>query len=383
MIHTFLRTNYVTCCHSIVHYLISSELIVVGVIMKAKWLSDARKIPDEVMNYIRLIAVRAVEEKHYSPELIAEILGMSRSSIYDWVRWYRADGEAALATRMAPGAPVVITPIMDWWLEQTVLKSTPLNHGYDTVLWTRAILVELLKKHFGIWVAESTVGLHLHQLDLSCQKPCYRVVEQEQAKVIAFLAVKFPKIHRLAVKLGADIGFEDESGVGIRTRSGRTWGAVGQPPTVAVSDQRGGYNVLSIITATGDLQYALEEKDINGEQYVEFLQQVLHHRTRPLIILADQSSFHKATVVREFVRAHRTQLRLFFFPTHSPDLNPDEQVWNELKHRQLGKQPIKNKTDLKRRICSLLTSLQDQTEKIRSFFQLPTTKYAAISEAVT
>jgi len=351
--------------------------------MKANWLSDARKIPDEVMNYIRLIAVRAVEEKQYSPELIADILGLSRSSIYDWLRWYRAGGEAALATRTAPGAPVVITPIMDWWLEQTVLNSTPLNPGDDTVLWTRAILAELLKKHFGIWVSESTVGLHLHQLDLSCQQPCYRAVEQEQAKVTAFLAVKFPQIHRLAVKLGADIGFEDEAGVGIRTRSGRTWGAVGQPPTVAVSDQRGGYNVLSIITATGELRYALEEKDINGERYVEFLQQVLHTRTRPLIILADQSSFHKATVVREFVRAHRTQLRLFFFPTHSPELNPDEQVWNELKHRQLGKQPIKNKTDLKRRICSLLKSLQYQTEKIRSFFQLPNTKYAAISEAVT
>ncbi|MBK8753641.1 MAG: hypothetical protein IPL99_19205 [Candidatus Competibacteraceae bacterium] len=42
--------------------------------MKEDWLSDARKIPDEVMNYLRRIAVRAVEEKHYSPELITAIL---------------------------------------------------------------------------------------------------------------------------------------------------------------------------------------------------------------------------------------------------------------------------------------------------------------------
>ena len=49
--------------------------------MKADWLSDARKIPDEVMNYSRPRAVRAVEEKHYSPELSADIFGMSRSSI--------------------------------------------------------------------------------------------------------------------------------------------------------------------------------------------------------------------------------------------------------------------------------------------------------------
>ncbi len=57
--------------------------------MNAMGLSDFRKIPDEVMNYLRRIAVRAVEENHYSPELIAKVLGVSRSCIYDWLRWYR------------------------------------------------------------------------------------------------------------------------------------------------------------------------------------------------------------------------------------------------------------------------------------------------------
>ena len=251
------------------------------------------------------------------------------------------------------------------------------------VLWTRAILAELLNKHFGICVSESTVGLHLHQLDLSCQTPCYRALDQDQAKVVAFLEVKFPKIQRLAAKMGADIAFEDEAGVGIMTRSGRTWGKVGQPPEVAVSDRRGGYNVLSIITATGELHYSLEAKTINGERYVEFLQQILHGRTRPLIVIADQASFHKSATFCEFVRAHRTQIRMFFFPTHSPELNPDEQVWNELKHRQLGKQPIKNKADLKKRIRSILKTLQHKAKKVQSFFQLPDTKYAAISEAAT
>jgi len=201
--------------------------------------------------------------------------------------------------------------------------------------------------------------------------------------VATLLAVTFPKIQRLAAKRGADIAFEDEAGVGLRTRSGRTWGAVGPPPEGVVSDQRGGYNVLSIITANGELRYALEEQDMNSERYVEFLQQLLHGHPRPLIIMADRASFHKASVVHQFVRAHRTQIRMFFFPTHSPELNPDEQVWNELKHRQLGKQPIKNKTDLKKRIHSILKWLQHKTEKVRSFFQLPDTKYAAIPEATT
>lgn len=66
--------------------------------MNAEWMLDARKIPDEVMNYLRRIAVQAVEEKHYSPELVADLFGIDRTSIYDWLRKYRHEGEEALET---------------------------------------------------------------------------------------------------------------------------------------------------------------------------------------------------------------------------------------------------------------------------------------------
>lgn len=349
--------------------------------MNAEGLSDFRKIPDEVMNYLRRIAVRAVEDQHQSPELIAKIFGISRSCIYDWLRWYHRGGEAELDTRAAPGATPVLTPAMDRWLQDTILNSTPVDHGYETELWTLQILVELLQRQFGVWVADSTVALHLHRLDLSCQRPCYRAAEQDPEAVAEFLLYKFPKIQRLAEKIGADIGFEDEAGVGVMTRAGRTWGAVGQPPVVLATDRRGGYNVLSILTAEGCLRYSVAEHTIESHRYIAFLQQVLQGRTRPLILLADNASFHRSTAVRQFVRAHRTQLRMFFFPPHAPELNPDEQVWNEIKHRQVGKQPIKSKPDLKKRLHSALKSLQQQAGKLRSFFQLPDTEYAAIPDS--
>lgn len=346
--------------------------------MKAEWMNDARKIPDEVMDHLRRIAVRAVEEKQYSPELAADFLGISRSSIYDWLRRYHTQGEGALDTKKALGGPVVMTSEMDQWLKATILNSTPLDHGYDTVLWTLSILVELLKKHFNTWVSDSTVALHLHQMKLSCQKPCYRARGRNPVKVAAFINEKFPMIQRVAQKLGADILFEDEAGIAIMTRSGRTWGKVDSPPPVTVSDQRGGYNVLSMITAQGELIYELEEKTINSERYIEFLRRVLANHPRPIIVIADNASFHRSKEVRLFVRLNRKRIRMFFLPPHAPELNPEEQVWNEVKHRQLGKQPIKNKPDLHQRIHSAMALLRRQAEKIQSFFHLPDTRYAAL-----
>ena len=40
--------------------------------MNEEWLIDGRKIPDEVMGYIRKIAVQAVRENGQSPEVVAK-----------------------------------------------------------------------------------------------------------------------------------------------------------------------------------------------------------------------------------------------------------------------------------------------------------------------
>ena len=63
-------------------------------------------------------------------------------------------------------------------------------------------------------------------------------------------------------------------------------------------------------------------------------------------------------------------------PPYSPDLNPVEMVWNEMKNNRLGKMTIQNKSDLKEKLKSELASLQKMTNRIISFFQMPNTQYA-------
>ena len=118
--------------------------------MNEEWLVDGRKIPDEVMGYIRKIAVQAVRENGQSPEVVAKVLNFNRSCIYDWLKRYDQGGYEALESRKPPGAKPLITPEMEGGLEERVLNSTPVEHGYDTNLWTRDILAERLKKEFGV-----------------------------------------------------------------------------------------------------------------------------------------------------------------------------------------------------------------------------------------
>lgn len=346
--------------------------------MSNDWLKDGRKIPDEVMDYVRKMAVRAVREFHQGPELVAQLFGFSPSCIYEWLHGYDQGGYSALETGKAPGAKPIITPAMDQWLKQTVLQSTPDQHGYDTVLWTSKILAELLHKNFGITVSGASVSLHLRQLGLTYQKPLYLDRQRDEREIAYFLNEKFPRIQRFAKKIQADIGFEDEAGVRLANRTGQTWGLKNHRPEIPISKGKGGCNALALVRPQGKLVFSITEDHINSDHFIDFLKQVIQGRDHPLILLVDPASFHGSKAVRQWVRQHRSRIRIFFLPKGAPELNPAEQVWNETKNKGVEKQPIKNKRDLQKRFRSALKSLQNRLGRVRSFFQMPDTKYVSL-----
>ena len=301
--------------------------------MENGWLNDYRKTPDQVMNYIRKIAVRAGVDFEIPVDRVAQVFGIAPSAVYAWIKRYDKDGYLGLETGSAPGAKPIITKEIEEWLRHVVLNTVPADHGFETSLWTCDIMRRLLNMEFGIDVQISSISNHLKSMGLSYQKPDYRAFEQDPNEVERFLSNKFPRIQRLAEKLDADIALEDESGVGISDPNGRTWGEKGISPEVIASQRRGGYNVLSIVTTQGLLQYSIKDETINSESFIQFLKEILKKRTRLLVLLLDRASFHRSKKVRSFVRAHRSQIRIFFLPKYAPKLNPAEQVWNIIKDK--------------------------------------------------
>ena len=347
--------------------------------LRPAWLDDARLIPDEVMSDVRMIAVKAVKENGVSPETVSEVLDISRSSVYVWLKAFAVEGYAGVETKKAPGAKPVVSEPMEAWLKRTVLESTPEAFGYDTPLWTCALLAEVLGQHWSVQVSAATINAHLHRLGLSVQKPSYRALEQDAAAVDHGVNETFPKLQRFAQAIGADIGFQDEAGVDLRERCGTTWGERGVRPLVSVTGGRGRINILSMMTPQGDLRYHVTEGRIDSEVFIDFLKQILKGRTRPLILVLDRASFHRSRAVRLFVAQNRHRLRLKWLPAYSPERNPDEHVWEEIKDKKIKRQAIKNQSELKQRVYTALRSLQKRTQRILSFFQLPETQYAAQS----
>jgi len=53
---------------------------------------------------------------------------------------------------------------------------------------------------------------------------------------------------------------------------------------------------------------------------------------KKIVLVLDNASSHTSHKVAEFVDKHRRRLELLFLPPYSPDLNPAERIWKNLRY---------------------------------------------------
>jgi len=336
---------------------------------------DARKLTHKELTELRKRGVASVQAGE-SPEIVARVFGISRMTIYNWLALYRRGGWHALDAKKRGGRPPKLDSKAMRWVYDTVTMKNPLQLRFPFALWTCDMLVHLIKRQFGISLSRSSVSRLLKQLGLSPQRPLRRAYQQNPEAVEQWLKDDFPRIRKEAQNVGATIYFADEAGVRSDYHSGTTWGIRGQTPVVSATGARFGLNVISVVTRQGKMRFMVFNGRLNGDLFIQFLHRLLYGASHPIFLIVDGHPAHRAAAVKKFAASTEGKLRLFYLPTYSPELNPDEQVWNHLKNHTIGKQCLTSLEQMTKAVHAHLRSMQRKPSLIRSFFLLPTTQYA-------
>lgn len=339
---------------------------------------DGRKIDRKALEEIRIRAVKRVEAGE-SPEVVIKALGFTRSLIYEWLAKYREGGIDALRRRKAPGKTPKLRGNQLQKIYRLVVGVDPRQLRFEFALWTRGMVRDLILREFKVKMSEVSVGRLLKKIGLSPQRPTRRAIQRDDLLVYRWMAEDFQKIRKLAKEQNAEIFFGDESSVRSDYHSGTTWAPIGKTPIVKSTASRHKVNLISAISPRGAMQFMATEGSVTSAVFIDFLKRLLHKADRPIFMIVDNHAVHRSKEVREFVKSTEGNLRLFFLPPYSPELNPDEHVWNYLKNHKIGRQSTKNGFELSRRIESIMRSLQKLPEKVRSFFRHPWTKYITMS----
>ncbi|MCU7920482.1 MAG: IS630 family transposase [Candidatus Thiodiazotropha sp. (ex Epidulcina cf. delphinae)] len=282
---------------------------------------------------------------------------MSDRSIYPWLRKARKDGLESLGPLPKTGRNRTLTLEEEQEVARWVISGDPRQYGFDFGLWTRQIVADLIKDRLGVELSVNSVGRLLHRQGITPQKPLRRAYERDEKAVQEWVNKEYPKIQKAAKKQGAEIYWLDEAAIRSDDPLQRTWGLKGKTPIVKTSGQRQSINAISALSNKGGFWYHIYTGKFNADKFIECLKGFMKYRKKPVYMIMDGHPVHKAKKVKDYVASLEGRLSIFLLPPYAPDLNPDELVWNQMRHLGTSKKPLKEGESLKNRAAADLQSI--------------------------
>src|SRR3989338_3114871 len=328
---------------------------------------DGRKIPRQALEYMRLQSIKLYKQGKKISEISA-FFGVTIDAVYKWIRKYKQNGKDSLRMKKAKGAEPKITKNEGKRLIKLIEKSA-INYGFEIPLWDCKKIKQVIKSKFGKDIHFSNVWRMLVKLGFSPQKPEKMALERNQRKVNKWIREVWPDIEEQRRRWQAMLYFQDESSVSLVPVLGTTWAKKGETPKLKVTGNRGSIAVSSAISPAGRMIFSIEKKNVNSKTFIDFLRQIMkNHRWRKIIVITDNAPSHTAKAVRDFIEENKSKIAVYYLPTYSPDLNPDEEVWNYLKNVKLKAHQARNKKEFTPLVRSKMQSIQRKPNVIKSFF---------------
>jgi transposase len=340
---------------------------------------DGRSIPDAALEVLRERAV-AMHAAGNAQLAIAAALGLHKNTVYRWLKGWRVAGAAALKAKKRgrrDEAKRLLGAAQAAEIRQLMTEHCPDQLDLPWALWGREAVRDLVRARFGVRLALRTVSDYLRRWRFTPQRPIRRALERQDAAIQTWLAEHYPRIAARAKAEGAVIHWGDETGISNQAVYGRSFAPKGQTPVLRRPATRRTLSMISAVTNRGMLRFMLYEGALNAGLFLAFLQRLMRSAAGKVFLIVDNLKVHKAGKVQAWVTEHRERIELFFLPAYAPEHNPDEFLHSDLK-RSLGRRPaVRDKAGLESRLRGYLRRLQRQPERVRAFFQAPTTRYAA------
>jgi transposase len=152
----------------------------------------------------------------------------------------------------------------------------------------------------------------------------------------------------------------------------RTWAPVGQTPIHHSWDRRDRLSAISAITLSPQrrrlgLYFDILDHNVKAEDFEEFVARLLRRLSRPIILVLDRYSVHRAAARRLLARFGQ-RITVEWLPAYAPELNPDEQVWNRAKYVDLANFIPEDVDELGHAMAASFRKTRRRQWLLRSFF---------------
>lgn len=340
---------------------------------------DSRHLSIEVLNERRRRAVKL----RLSGMKLVEVSAQTELSVPTIIaahKAYRAGGWKAVAVkrrgrRMGDGR--TLTAEQEAAIQRMIVEKTPDQLKLSFALWNRVAVRELIEARFGVLLPVRTVGHYLKRWGFTPQKPVKRAYEQRPTAVQRWLEKDYPAIAKRAKREGAEIHWGDETGLRSDDVRGRGYAPRGRTPVIRVNHRRENLSLISTVTNQGKVRWMAFEGAMNAQKLIGFFKRLVKDAPSKVFLILDNLRVHHALKVKAWVDKHRELIEVFYLPSYSPELNPDECLNADLKAAVTTKAPARTKRQLKKATVSHMRKLQKSPTRVRKYFEHQPVRYAA------
>lgn len=341
-------------------------------------LPDARQLSDEVLEALRLRALRGCE-LGFTEANVADLLGVSRETVSRWWTAYAAGGLDAIPSDRT-GRPVgsgrALSDEQARHIQQQIDHHSPEELSIPAALWTRKAVRDLIRNEFGIDMPVRTVGEYLKRWGYTAKVPRRHARGQDPEEVSEWLDQTYPAIEEQAAREDGEIHWCDETGAAADEQPRKGYARTGHPAGIEVPDPHIRMNLISTITHEGAVHFLTYEGTMTAALFLTFLKKLLHETTRKVFLITDHLPAHEAKAVADWIAEQQDRIELFFLPKYAPELNADEYLNNDLKGSINTEGLPGSRADLRSRMERFMSQLRHLPKRVRDYFRHPCVQYA-------
>ena len=115
----------------------------------------------------------------------------------------------------------------------------------------------------------------------------------------------------------------------------------------------------------------------NHKKLIEFFEALIADTPRKLFMILDNLGAHHCKPVKKWLTEHPDEMEVFYLPSYSPELNPEERLNADLKHVIRSKVPAGTKAKLRAATEEHVAVIGNEPERVKAYFHDPRAKYAA------
>ena len=337
--------------------------------------TDARKLSREILEEKRRQAHR-LRKRGLTRAEIGEIVGVHADTVG---RWLKLDARNLKVNRggRKVGDARLLSEQEEKRIRAKIIDKTPDQLKLRYALWTRKAVQELIEQETGVQLAIRSVGEYLKRWGMTPQKPQKRAYEQSVSAVQRWLKKDYPRIQTRAKQENAEIYWGDETGLRNDCQHERGYALKGQTPVIRLNANRVSFNMISAINNQGKVRFRFFEGTMNADILIDFFMRLLRYAKRKLYIILDNLPVHHCKPVKQWLEKHRHMIEVFYLPSYSPELNPDEYLNCDLKAGVHSGKPARNKSQLKNKARSHMKMLQRKPARVKKYFEHEKIRYAA------